>query len=59
MSNIYQMIKSHFTFIYNIVKRYINILYFIIFYILYKIICIVLKKKYQKSRTENTRYDIA
>lgn len=41
--NIYQIVKDHFTFIYNITKKYINILHFIDFYILYKMICIPLK----------------
>lgn len=43
-SNVYQMIKSHFTFAYNVVKRCVNILHFISLCVLYKIIYTVLKE---------------
>ena len=38
------MLKSHFTFVYNVAKRYIDILYPIGFYLLYQIICVTLKE---------------
>lgn len=38
------MVISNFIFIYNIIKRYKHVLYFINFYILYKTVFIILKK---------------
>lgn len=41
--NIHQMIKSHFTFAYNVAKRYVDILHSMGLCISYETICIALK----------------
>lgn len=43
-SNVHQIIKSHFTLVFNIAKRYIYVLHSIDLYVSYNTICIASKK---------------
>lgn len=52
------MVKNYFLFAYNITKKCINVLHFMNLYILYKIICIALKKC-QKNKIEDIKYSVA
>lgn len=51
------MLKGYFIFAYNVIKRYIDVLYSISLCVSYKTIQVALKK-FQRSRVKDIRHDI-
>lgn len=56
-SNVYQMVKGHFTFAYNVAKRCVDVLHSMDLCMPYETIRVTLKKC-QRSRAEDTRHSM-